>query len=353
MLNKNFWQRKKVLVTGHTGFKGSWLSLWLQALQADVIGYALPPDTTPNLFSAAAVANGMTSIIGDIRDYASLHDTIRTHSPEIIIHMAAQPLLRQSYDFPVETYATNVMGTVNLLEAARQVAAVKVIVNVTSDKCYENQESNQGYTEKDSLGGYDPYSNSKACAELVTAAYRNSFLNAAHIGVATARAGNVIGGGDWVRGRLVPDIMRAHFQAETLLLRYPNAVRPWQHVLNPLAGYLRLAEKLYAEPAEFSGAWNFGPEEQDAKTVNWIYDYLTSVWQKKLSIIHEAPDLKRHETSYLKLDSSKAKKNLQWQPHWHLEKALHETAKWYQAFQESKDMRRLSFDQIEEYKTRV
>jgi CDP-glucose 4,6-dehydratase len=265
-----FWKGKRVLVTGHTGFKGGWLSLWLQQMDAEVCGYSLPAPTDPSLFVVAHIADGIRSVEGDIRDLEHLKRVVAEFRPEIVFHLAAQPLVRQSYRDPVETYSTNVMGTVNVLEAVRQVGGVRVVVSITSDKCYENREWCWAYRENEAMGGYDPYSSSKGCAELVTAALRNSFFHpdkfAEHgVAVASARAGNVIGGGDWAKDRLVPDMIRAFMCRETVVVRSPNAVRPWQHVLDPLSGYLRLAEKLWESGGEFAEAWNFGPAEDDAR----------------------------------------------------------------------------------------
>lgn len=348
MITSSFWQGKNVLITGHTGFKGAWLALWLQSLNANVIGYALASHTAPDLFTLANVSSGMTSIIGDIGDFSSLHEVIKTYRPEIIIHLAAQSLVRYSYDQPVETYATNVMGTIHLLEAVRQTDSVKAVVNVTSDKCYENKGSEQAYHEHDTLGGYDPYSNSKACAELVTAAYRSSYFNASNVGIASVRAGNVVGGGDWAQDRLVPDLIRACINQSALDIRYPNAIRPWQYVLDPLCGYLMLAEKLYTQPADYAQAWNFGPEMQDAKTVQWITDYVSQLWGYSMPVrtVWSSP----HETHHLTLDCSKAKTKLLWKPRCHVESALQETVKWYQAYHEQQvDMHDFSLMQIERY----
>ena len=278
-----FWQNKTVFITGHTGFKGSWLSLWLQKLGAQVIGYALLPPTQPSLFELASVATGMVSIEGDIRDLETLKSAIKQHTPDIVIHLAAQSLVRYSYQHPVETYATNVMGTVNLLEAIRETAGVKVLLNITSDKCYENQEWVWGYRENEPMGGSDPYSNSKGCAELITAAYRQSFFKPANyaehgVAIATARAGNVIGGGDWANDRLIPDILKAWLANEKVLIRHPHAIRPWQHVLEPLNGYLTLAEHLYQQGIRFNGGWNFGPFDSEAKPVSWIVEQLMLLW---------------------------------------------------------------------------
>lgn len=279
----NFWEGKRVLLTGHTGFKGGWLSLWLQSLGANVTGYALLPPTQPSLYEVARVGDGMYSHIADIRDLDRLVAVMRETRPEIVIHMAAQPLVRYSYVNPVETYATNVMGTVNLLEAVRQVGGVRVVVNVTSDKCYENREWIWGYREHDPMGGYDPYSSSKGCAELVAAAYRNSFFNPEAFGthgvaLASVRAGNVIGGGDWAEDRLIPDFMRAIMAGRAVVIRSPHAIRPWQHVLEPLSGYLLLAQHLWTDGPAFAEGWNFGPVDEDAKPVEWIVEQLTGLW---------------------------------------------------------------------------
>ncbi|WP_419419977.1 CDP-glucose 4,6-dehydratase [Legionella sp. D16C41] len=341
----NFWQGRKVFLTGHTGFKGSWLALWLQLLEARVTGLALSPPTTPSLFELADVASGMTSVIADIRNFDSVYQAFKEYEPEIVIHMAAQPLVRASYQIPIETYATNVLGTVHVLEAARQVGSVKTIVNITTDKCYENQEWHWGYRENDKLGGYDPYSNSKACAELVTNAYRSSYFNDTGIGLASARAGNVIGGGDWAEDRLIPDIMRACIKQNPILIRNPHSIRPWQHVLEPLYGYLLLAEKLHKDPACFAQGWNFGPNEADAKPVDWIVDFIVRHWGQQASwYLDDKKHL--HEATYLKLDCSKAKSQLNWQPQWTLEKGLLETISWYQAFQASENMRTKTVNQI-------
>ena len=271
-MNPSFWRSKKVFFSGHTGFKGSWLCLWLQQLGAEVTGYALAPPTSPSLFEVAHVAQGMKSLCGDIRDGAALAKAMREAVPDIVIHMAAQPLVRRSYLDPVETYSANVMGTVHLLEAVRQTQSVRAVVNVTSDKCYENKEWVWGYRESDPMGGFDPYSNSKGCAELVTAAYRNSFFNPAkysehHVALASVRAGNVIGGGDWAEDRLIPDILAAFEKSQPVVIRNPHAIRPWQHVLEPLAGYLQLAQKLYEDGATYAEGWNFGPNDEDAQPV--------------------------------------------------------------------------------------
>lgn len=347
-MNPSFWKGKRVFITGHTGFKGGWLSLWLQSLGAEVHGYSLAPPTNPNLFSVARIGEGMaSSTLADIRDPEQLTATLQRVQPEIVFHLAAQPLVRYSYQTPAETYAVNVMGVVNLLEAVRATAGVKALVNVTTDKCYENREWPWGYRENEALGGYDPYSSSKGCAELVTAAYRNSFLAGAGIAVATARAGNVIGGGDWAAERLLPDILGAINTATPLLIRSPGAIRPWQHVLEPLSGYLTLAERLHGDGASFAEAWNFGPADEDAQTVGWILEQValrnpTMIW--RINTLSQP-----HEATHLKLDSSKARAQLSWRPHWCLQTALSKTLDWHQAWRNGCDMHAGTLAQIDEY----
>jgi CDP-glucose 4,6-dehydratase len=353
MVDQAFWAGKTVLLTGHTGFKGSWLSLWLQSMGANVIGFALAPLSNPSLFETAKVAEGMISIDGDIRDYAALAAVFKKYQPEIVIHMAAQALVRYSYVNPIETYATNVMGTVHLLEAARQVDSVRAIVNITSDKCYENREWVWGYRENEPMGGYDPYSSSKGCAELVTSTYRNSYFNpqdyAKHgVAIASARAGNVIGGGDWAEDRLIPDIMRAIVQGKPVGIRNPHAIRPWQHVLEPLSGYLVLAQKLYQEGVAYAEGWNFGPNEVDAKPVQWIVDKLTEAWGEGASWVLDDGN-HPHEAHYLKLDCSKAGARLNWHPRWHLEDALAAIVEWQRAHQQGQEMRAVTLQQIAAY----
>jgi len=355
-MNAAFWAGKRVFVTGHTGFKGSWLCLWLQQLGANVSGYALAPPTNPSLFEVAQVAQGMKSVIGDIRDGAALIQAMRQAAPDIVIHMAAQPLVRRSYVDPVETYATNVMGTVNLLEAVRQTPSVRAVINVTTDKCYENKEWVWGYRETEPMGGFDPYSSSKGCAELVTAAYRNSFFNAAkhsehQVAVATARAGNVIGGGDWAEDRLIPDILRAIQIGKSVNVRNPHATRPWQHVLEPLSGYLTLAEQLCAQGLAVAEAFNFGPADEDAKPVQWIVEKLTQSWGDGAAW-HVDGGTHPHEAHYLKLDCSKARAALGWQPRWNLSQALQAIIVWHKAHsapQGGDDMRAMCLQQINDY----
>jgi CDP-glucose 4,6-dehydratase len=352
-MNLEFWRGKRIFLTGHTGFKGSWLSLWLQELGATVTGFALPAPTNPSLFEEARVAEGMVSVIGDIRDADMLSHALRDASPEIVIHMAAQPLVRYSYDEPVETYATNVMGVVNLLDAIRRVPTVRVAINVTTDKCYENREWVWGYRENEPMGGYDPYSSSKACAELVTAAYRSSFFNPQDydqhgVAIATARAGNVIGGGDWAKDRLIPDIINAFACEKPVLIRNPHAVRPWQHVLEPLRGYMMLVERLYENGVDFGGAWNFGPNDDDAKPVAWIVRKMAGLWGKDARwSVDEAAN--PHEAGYLKLDISKARNRLGWNPALRLEKALDFIVEWSAARNSGRNMRQETLAQIKKY----
>lgn len=351
-----FWSGKRVFLTGHTGFKGGWLSLWLQSLGAEITGYALGPPTTPSLFDAARVGEEMCSIIADIRDLPTLQQALREARPEIVFHLAAQPLVRYSYQNPVETYATNVMGTVYLLEAIRRIPSVRAVVNVTSDKCYENREWVWGYREHEPMGGYDPYSNSKGCAELVTAAYRNSFFSPQPpipnpqppTAVASARAGNVIGGGDWAEDRLIPDILRAFEVGQTVKIRNPHAIRPWQHVLEPLGGYLRLAEKLYHEGAVFAEGWNFGPDEADARPVAWIVNQLVELWGKGARWEQDS-GYHPHEAHYLKLDCAKAKARLGWTPRWSLEQSLRATVDWHRSYQRGTNVRAITLAQIKQF----
>jgi CDP-glucose 4,6-dehydratase len=348
-VNPDFWRGKRVFLTGHTGFKGSWLSLWLQSLGAELHGLALAPPTTPNLFTVAQVAKGMAShTLGDIRDLASVQQAMQACQPDIVIHMAAQPLVRLSYAEPVETYATNVMGTVHVLEAARHSPSVKAIVVVTTDKCYDNKEWAWGYREIEPMGGHDPYSNSKGCAELVTSAYRKSFLQNSGIAVASARAGNVIGGGDWAADRLVPDILRAFEQNKPVVIRNPHATRPWQHVLEPLSGYLTLAEQLYTQGQAFAEGWNFGPKDDDARPVQWIVEHMAKAWGQGASWQQDGGN-HPHEANYLKLDISKAKTRLGWQPRWPLATALEHISRWHQAWLAHEDMHQLCLSQIQQY----
>lgn len=349
VVNTDFWYGKRVFVTGHTGFKGSWLSLWLQSLGAEVKGFSLEPPTSPSLFEQANVADAMISDIGDIRELAVIQKSMVEFDPEIVIHMAAQPLVRQSYREPVETYSTNVMGTIHVFEAARKCASLKAIVNVTTDKCYENREWVWGYRENEPMGGHDPYSNSKGCSELVTSAYRNSFFNTPDsASVASARAGNVIGGGDWAEDRLIPDALRAFEENRPVVIRSPRATRPWQHVLEPLSGYLNLAEKLYLFGDEYAEAWNFGPNDDDVVPVGQVIDYLVKNWPNDATWL---PDNTKqpHEAQLLKLDISKAVKRLQWEPVWSLDQALNSIVEWHSALRHGFNMAEITREQIKKY----
>lgn len=350
-----FWVNKKVLLTGHTGFKGGWMSLWLQQLGAKVVGFSLEPPTNPSLFEVANVADGMESVVGDIRHYNQLEKVISEFQPEIVIHMAAQALVRNSYDEPLQTYATNVMGTVNLLEVIRKLGGVKVFLNITSDKCYENKEWVWGYREGEPLGGRDPYSNSKACSELVTSAYRDSFFAGGvrgenRVAVATARAGNVIGGGDWAKDRLVPDIMKAIVEGRPVEIRNPASIRPWQHVLDPLAGYMTLIRKLWTDGEGFAGAWNFGPKEDNARPVSWIVERMIKLWGQGASWKMDRGK-HAHEARYLKLDCSKSKADLGYSPQLTLAASLDWVVEWLQAYQNGSNMRQFTLGQISSYES--
>lgn len=353
-MDSTFWIGKHVFLTGHTGFKGSWLSLWLQSLGSEVTGYALKPPTNPNLFEVASVENGMRSIIGDIRDLDCLKKAMREANPDILIHMAAQPLVRYSYINPVETYATNVMGTLHVLEAARSNQNIKAILNITSDKCYENKEIDRGYREDESMGGFDPYSNSKGCAELISSAYRNSFFNLDKyqehgVALATARAGNVIGGGDWAEDRLIPDFMKAIEKKEKLNIRNPHAIRPWQHVLDPLYGYLILCQRLYEEGPVFSESFNFGPNEKDAKNVEWVANQVVKTWGEGMTYEVNHDNLSLHEAHFLKLNSSKALRALNWQAKWDIHTTLDKICAWHKAYLRGEDMHSYSLNDIKMY----
>jgi CDP-glucose 4,6-dehydratase len=350
-VDPQFWKGKKVFLTGHTGFKGSWLSLWLTAMGAKVTGYSLAPNTTPNLFDVLAIESLIEkSHIADIRDLSSLQKAMSGANPDVVIHMAAQPLVRYSYANPVETYATNVMGTVHVLESARNINGLRATVIVTTDKCYENKEWVWGYRENEPMGGYDPYSNSKACAELVTSAYRQSYFSSSNSinKVASARAGNVIGGGDWSEDRLIPDAIKAFEANKPLMIRNPLATRPWQHVLEPLSGYLILAQELYERGSAFASGWNFGPRDEDNRSVQEVVDLLifgwgqTACWEKEGS---EQP----HEANLLKLDCSKARAQLGWAPKWSLQNAVQTIVEWQKAFQAKENMQEVSLAQINQY----
>lgn len=352
-MNPGFWKNKRVLVTGHTGFKGSWLSLWLHSSGSKVAGYALPPESEPSLFKLANLEKDVETVYGDVRDLPSLEALFRRFQPEIVIHMAAQALVRPSYRDPIGTYATNVMGTVHVLDAARRCDSVRAIVNVTSDKCYENREWAWGYRENEAMGGHDPYSSSKGCAELVTSAYRRSFFQDSSgkikAGLASGRAGNVIGGGDWAEDRLIPDCIRALTQGKAVPIRSPKSIRPWQHVLEPLAGYLVLAEKLWQEPAAYSQGWNFGPETSGAKTVDWIADRMVAIWGQGARWENLAPNEALHEARYLKLDCSLATSKLGWHPRLTLEQTLQWVVEWYRRCHEGESAAKLTLEQIRSY----
>jgi CDP-glucose 4,6-dehydratase len=350
-VDPKFWRDKAVLITGHTGFKGAWLSLWLHSLGARVIGYSLPPSTSPSLFELARVGDGMQSVIADIRDLDQLKQTIEQYQPEIVFHMAAQALVRRGYQDPVETFDVNVRGTACLLEAARVAGSVKAVIVITSDKCYQNVENHVGYKETDVLGGDDPYSSSKACAELVTTAYRFSYFSNSQAAILTsARAGNVIGGGDWAEDRLLPDMMRAIIEGRPVAIRNPLAIRPWQHVLEPLGGYMLLAERLFQEGSEFAGAWNFGPVEEDSKTVAEVVRQVVELWGEGADWVLDASQ-HPHESKILKLDCTKAQKRLGWKPRWRLNEALEATVAWYKGYLRGRDSREIALGQFEAYQS--
>lgn len=349
-----FWNGKRVFLTGHTGFKGGWLSLWLSSMGAKVTGFALAPNTSPNFYEVVGVEGELEkSHIADIRDLKKLQDAMRDAQPEIVIHMAAQPLVRYSYDNPVETYATNVMGTVHVLESIRALACVRAAVIVTTDKCYENQEWVWGYRENEPMGGHDPYSNSKGCAELVTSAYRQSYFSPEQyekhrVAIGSARAGNVIGGGDWSQDRLIPDAIQAFESNQPLMIRNPLATRPWQHVLEPLSGYLVLAQALYEQGAKFDGAWNFGPRDEDARTVQEVVNLLIESWDTTASWMQDEKE-QPHEAHALKLDCSKAHQYLKWSAKWNLEAAISQITQWHKALHQNSNMREISLSQIDDY----
>lgn len=343
MVDADFWRGKRVFLTGHTGFKGSWLAIWLHKLGAEVTGYALAPPTVPSLFVLAGVDGLLSSVIDDVRDLGRLQAEMVKAAPEIVIHMAAQPLVRDSYKIPVETYATNVMGTVHLFEAVRSTPSVRAVVNVTTDKVYENHEWVWGYRESEPFGGYDPYSNSKGCSELVTSAYRSSYFNPVDfdnhgVAVASARAGNVIGGGDFATDRLIPDIIRAIMVGEPVQIRSPHAIRPWQHVLEPLSGYMLLAERLYKDGVKYASGWNFGPLDEDAKPVEWLVQRLCSNWGDGAAYRIYSGD-HPHEARFLKLDCSKAHAELGWYPRWGLATALESIIAWTKIYVQHGDLR--------------
>jgi CDP-glucose 4,6-dehydratase len=348
------WKGRRVFLSGHTGFKGGWLALWLTHLGATVRGYALDPSTEPSIFDAAQIAKIVDDVRGDIRDAARLNAAMTEFRPDVVFHMAAQPLVRLSYDDPITTYETNVIGTARVLEAVRKTPSVRAVVSVTTDKCYENRElPDYSYRESDPLGGFDPYSSSKACAELVSAAYRQSYFPVAKIkehgvALATARAGNVIGGGDWSTDRLIPDLVRGFLSGEPVRIRRPQAIRPWQHVLEPLHGYILLAEHLLTHDARFASAYNFGPADDDARTVEWIAERMTRFWGDGARWVLD-PDPGVHEAGYLKLDASRARAELGWSPHLNLETALEWLVAWYRANAAKQPMQPFTLQQIAAY----
>ncbi|KQU17355.1 CDP-glucose 4,6-dehydratase [Bacillus sp. Leaf13] len=357
MLDNDFWRGKKVFITGHTGFKGSWLCLWLNSLGADVTGFSLSPPTDPSLFHLCSIQEDTKTIIGDIRDREALSSALLNAKPDIVFHLAAQPIVRASYQDPIYTYETNVMGTIYLFEAIRLAVnnkvPIKAVINITSDKCYENKEWAWGYRENDPMGGYDPYSNSKACAELITSSYRRSFFNPEsydlhRVALASVRAGNVIGGGDWAADRLVPDCIRALLLGNEIKIRNPYAIRPWQHVLEPLSGYLLLAQKLYQEGVPYAEGWNFGPRDDDAKSVEWIVKNICNKWGSHASYQIEKGNYE-HEAHFLKLDCSKSKQKLGWAPRWNIGQGIDKTLEWTRAYTDQKCLKDICLQQIEEY----
>lgn len=350
MVTPSFWSGKKVLITGHTGFKGSWLSLWLHELGADVYGLALAPDQTPNLCTVLNLPALIHHQELDIRDAEALHQAMQNIQPEIIFHMAAQSLVRLSYEQPVNTYATNVMGTVHILEAARHCPSVKVIINITSDKCYQNNDDGKPFVETDPMGGYDPYSNSKGCAELVTQAYRSAFYSKTNVALASARAGNVIGGGDWAKDRLIPDMIRAFISKQAAIIRYPHSTRPWQHVLEPLRGYMMLAEHAWQDPQAYAQAWNFAPKSQDMVSVKTVADALCQYWGEDARWQMDQ-DAQLHEATALNLNATKAARELGWKPRWNLNTTLQALTQWYQAHEAKQNMLAFTIKQIQQYQT--
>lgn len=348
-MNKKFWKNKKILITGHTGFKGSWLTIWLKSLGVEIIGFSKSIPTNPSLFEIANVSKGIKSIEGNIQNYEFLKEIISKHNPEIIFHMAAQSLVIKAYSDPIETFSTNVMGTVNLLYAIKETKKPRIVINVTSDKCYANNESLEGYKEDDPMGGHDPYSSSKGCAELITKSFRNSFFSSEsenNVALASVRAGNVLGGGDWAQNRLIPDIIRAIKNKESVKIRNPNSLRPWQHVLDPLHGYIQLAEKLDNDKT-FSEGWNFGPDKKEVKSVSWIIKKFNELWKDKID--WEIGNVEFHEANNLILDCQKAKTKLQWNSKINIDTALRLTIDWYEKYFDNEDMRKVTEEQIKKF----
>ena len=353
----SFWKDKRVFITGHTGFKGGWLSLWLKSLGAKVTGFSLDIPTEPSFYKVTRVYEGLNSLRGEIRDFSFLKNTILEHRPEILIHMAALPLVRYSYEHPLDTLSTNILGSIHILEAVRQSEGVRVVINVTSDKCYENQEWVWGYREIDPMGGNDPYSSSKGCSELITTAYRKSFFQSevngkSKVALGSARAGNVIGGGDWSQDRLIPDMVRSFINKQPVVIRNPKAVRPWQHVLDPLNGYMTLAEKLWEHGGKFADSWNFGPHENDSCSVENIAAQATEQWGEGATWEMDTAS-SHHEASQLRLDCAKAKNNLGWVPLWTLKRSIQKTVEWYKAHLNEQDMKAFTLQQISEYQSDI
>lgn len=349
-MNSDFWRGKRVLLTGHTGFKGAWATLWLKSLGAHVTGFSLPPNSIPNIFDLGRVSDGIVSIIGDLRDARAVDKAVTEAAPDVVFHMAAQSLVRRSYADPVGTYETNIIGTVNLLDALRRLSDARGIINVTSDKCYENRETIWAYRETDPLGGHDPYSSSKACAEIVAAAYSKSFLSTRGMGLASARAGNVIGGGDWSEDRILADLMRGFAAGSSVVIRNPSAIRPWQHVLEAISGYFTLAERLFDNPMQYAGGWNFGPSGEDNVTVGRLANQLARLWGPGASC-SSAPQSGPHEAHLLRLDATKARVLLGWRPKLDLDSALCWIVDWHRAHLDGRNMRDVTFGQIERYQT--
>ena len=352
-MDSNFWKNKKVLLTGHTGFKGSWLSIWLKKLGAELVGFSKDIPTKPSLFEVAKVSEGMISITGNIEDFAMIQKVVKENKPEIVIHMAAQSLVRKSYEEPITTFATNVMGTVNLLQAIKTTGSTRVLINVTSDKCYENKGTEKAFSENSPMGGYDPYSSSKGCAELVTSSFRDSFFNLKEFerhgcSLSSVRSGNVIGGGDWAKDRLIPDIMNSISKRIPTQIRNTRSIRPWQFVLEPLFGYLILAQRMWEEGKEFSEPWNFGPDETDCKSVKWILEKISKEWNDGFSWKEDTKD-NPHEAEMLKLDCTKAKKRLGWKTKLDVTETIEWTVNWYKEYFKNSDMKEYTENQIDKF----
>ena len=352
-MNSNFWKNKKVLLTGHTGFKGSWLSIWLKKLGVELVGFSKDIPTKPSLFEIAKVSEGMTSITGNIEDFTAIQKVLKENKPEIVIHMAAQSLVRKSYEEPINTFATNVMGTVNLLQAVKTTGSTLVLINITSDKCYENKGTEKAFSENSPMGGYDPYSSSKGCAELVTSSFRNSFFNLKEFerhgcSLSSVRSGNVIGGGDWAKDRLIPDIMNSISKRIPTQIRNTRSIRPWQFVLEPLFGYLILAQRMWEEGKEFSEPWNFGPDETDCKSVKWILEKISKELDDRFSWKEDTRD-NPHEAEMLKLDCNKAKKRLGWKTKLDVNETIEWTVNWYKEYFKNSDMKEYTENQIDKF----